>query len=266
MTVEANRTMGGTGAALIVVNAISPILTSPALLSSYPTVASTLSPFTWAVSAAWLAGIILFMVAMKRFAGGYKTPGIFDNALYGILATIVISVLAGVLMVIFIFMNFSNILPAFNFGSTPTPINIQGIIGYTLPVMPIFSLAGLVQSLFMMQAFNLLAAKSETYSFRNAGVALVASNMLTVVLACIGVLLFLATTISSTAALAITSTGSTISSLAWIFPAKAFFAMKTPTNPLPPTTPATAQTRYCPHCGAENLPDSAFCTRCGKKL
>jgi uncharacterized membrane protein len=258
MTVEANRTMGGAGAALIVVNAISPILTFPSLLSSYPTVASTLPPFTWAVSAAWLAGIILFMVAMKRFAGGYKTPGIFDNALYGILATIVISVLAGVVMVIFIFMNFSNILSAFN--PVPAPVNIQGIIGYTLPVMPIFSLAGLVQSLFMMQAFNLLSKKSQTYAFRNAGVALVASNMLTVVLACIGVLLYLATAISSTAALAITLTGTTISSLAWIFPAKAFFSMKTP------TTPATAQTRYCPHCGAENLPDSTFCTRCGKKL
>jgi uncharacterized membrane protein len=130
--------------------------------------------------------------------------------------------------------------------------------------MPIFALSGLVQSLFMMQAFNRLAEKSETYPFRNAGVALVASNMLTVVLACIGVLLFLATAISSTAALIIAFTGTAISSLAWIFPAKAFFTMKTAQPP--PTAPATAQTRYCPNCGAENLPDATFCTRCGKKL
>jgi uncharacterized membrane protein len=264
MASESDRIMGGVGAALIAVNAISPILVLPALLSSYPTVASTLSPFSWTVSLAWFAGIILFMVAMKRFAVGYKTPSIFDNALYGILATIVVSVLAGAVMVIFIFMNFSNILSAFN--PVPAPVNIQGIMGYMAPVMPIFALAGLVQSLFMMQAFNRLAEKSETYAFRNAGVALVASNMLTVVLACIGVLLFLATVISSTAALAIAFAGTAISNLAWIFPAKAFFTIKTTATQPSTTTPATEQTLHCPHCGAENLPDSAFCTRCGKKL
>jgi hypothetical protein len=122
MTVESNRMMGGVGGALIAVNAVSPVLVLPPLLSSYPTFASTLSPFSWTVSIAWLAGIILFMVAMKRFAVGYKTPGIFDNALHGILATIVVSVLAGAVMGIFILMNFSNILSAFN--PVPEPVNI----------------------------------------------------------------------------------------------------------------------------------------------
>jgi uncharacterized membrane protein len=264
MTVESNRMMGGIGAALIVVSAISPIFSFPALFSTCATVASTLSPFASAVSLAWLAGIILFMVAMRRFAGGYKTPGIFDNALYGVLSNIAVSVLAGLIMVAFVFMNFSNIMASFN--PVPTPINIQGIIGYMLPAMPFFSLAGLVQALFLTRAFNLLAAKSETRLFRTAGLALVASSVLTLILACIGALLFFATAVSSTAALAIPFTGTAISSLTWIFAAKAFFSIKTPTGQPLPTAPAAGQTRYCPHCGAENLSDAAFCTRCGKKL
>jgi len=126
MTVESNGMIGGIGAALIVVNAVSPILVLPAIFSAYPTVASTLSPFSSAVGLAGFAGIILFMVAMRHFAGSYKTPGIFDNALYGILSNIAVSVLAGLIMVAFVFMNFSSIMTSFN--PVPTPINIQGIL------------------------------------------------------------------------------------------------------------------------------------------
>jgi uncharacterized membrane protein len=160
MTVESNGMMGGIGAVLIMVNAISPILVLPALFSAYPTVASMLSPFSSAMSLAWLAGIILFMVAMRRFAGSYKTPGIFDNALYGILSNIAVSLLAGLIMFAFAFINLSSIMTSFN--PVPTPMNIQGIISYMLPVMPVFFLARVVQSLFMMRALNMIADKSKT--------------------------------------------------------------------------------------------------------
>ncbi|MBN1244131.1 DUF996 domain-containing protein [Candidatus Bathyarchaeota archaeon] len=264
MTVESNRMMGGIGAALIVVSAISPILMLPALFNAYPTVASTASPFSSTVSLAGFSGIILFMVAMRRFAGGYKTSGIFDNALYGILSNIIVNVVAGVVMVAFIFMNFSNIMASFN--PVPTPINIQGILGYVVPAMPVFSLAGLVQALFLTRAFNLLAAKSETRLFRTAGLALVASSVLMLILACIGALLFFAAAISATVALAIPFAGTTINYLMWIFAAKAFFSIKAPTSQPLPTSPATEKARYCPHCGAENLTDAVFCTHCGKSM
>ena len=264
MTVESNRIMGGIGAALIVVTAISPIFMLPALFSTYPTVASTLSPFSALLGLTGLMGIILFMVAMKRFTGNYKTSGIFDNALYGILSPIVVNVIACFVIVAVIFMNFSNIMTSFNL--VPTPINIQSILGYVVPVMPVFSLSNVVQALFMTRAFNLLAAKSETPSFKTAGSALITSSLLMLILACIGTLLFVANAVTSTAALAIPMVGTIINNLAWIFAAKAFFDMKTPTNQPPPTSHATRQARYCSYCGAQNLPDSTFCTKCGKKL
>jgi len=264
MTVESNRMMGGIGASLIVVSAIGPVLSLPIFFNTYSTSANAASPFSSAVGLAGFAGIILFMVAMRRFAGGYKDPGIFDNALYGLLSSIVVSGVAAVLIVAVVFMNFSNIISSFN--PVPGQTNLQAILGYMAPAMPVFSLAGLVQALFTMRAFNLLAAKSKTRLFRTAGLALVAGSVLALILACIGASLFFAALISATAALIITFAGTTVSYLAWIFAAKAFFSIKVPTSEPLPASPATGKARYCPHCGEENLPDAVFCTHCGKSM
>jgi uncharacterized membrane protein/ribosomal protein L40E len=263
MTVESNRMMGGIGAVLIVFNAISPVLMLPSLFNKYPTIESTLFPFSTVLGLASFVGLILFLVAMRRFAGSYKTSGIFDNALYGVLSTIVVSVLAVFVVIAVVLMNFSNIISSLN--PAPTPINIQSTVGYMLPVLPLFTLGNVIQALFLTRAFNLLATKSETPQFKNAGWALIASSVLTLLLTCVAVLLFIANIITSTFALVMPVAGTPLLSIAWIFPAKAFFAIKTPSQ-MPPTTQATAQTRYCPHCGAENLSDAVFCTRCGKKL
>ena len=206
------------------------------------------------------------MVAMRGFAADYKDSGIFNNALYGLLSSIVVSVLAGVLMVAVIFMNLSNAISVFNPVHGQTEL-FQSILSYMVPVMPIFSAASLVQALFTMRAFNLLAAKSEARLFKTAGLAFVAGSVLSLILAGIGALLFFAALISAIAAtLAIPFAGITISYLAWIFAAKAFFSIKAPTSQPFPVSPVAGKARYCPHCGAENLPDAGFCTRCGKKL
>ena len=257
--------MGGIGASLIVVSAISPILVLPMLFDTYPTIASLASPFSGVLGVAGLAGIILFMVAMRRFAGGYNDLGIFDNALYGLLSSIIISVLAAVVMVAIIFMNWGTVFSTFN--PVPSQTNLQSILGYAVPTIPFFSVGGIVQALFMMRAFNLLAAKSDVRLFKTAGLALVAGSVLALILSCIGALLFLAASISATATmLAVPFAGIAINYLAWIFVAKAFFSIKTPTSQPLPTLPATGKLRYCPHCGAENLLDDTFCTRFGKKL
>ncbi len=265
MTVESNRMLGGVGASLIVVSAIGPLLVLPMLFDEYPTSASSASPFSTILGVAGLAGIILFMVAMRRFSGGYKTPGIFDNALYGVLSSIVVCVVAAVLMLAILLMNWGNIVSTFN--PIPSQINFQSILGYAVPAIPFFSVGGLIQALFMMRAFNLLAAKSNVRLFRTSGLVLVAGSVLALILASVGALLFLSASISATAAiLALPFASITINSLAWIFAAKAFFSMKTPTNQPPPTAPAAGQARYCPNCGAENLSEATFCTSCGKKL
>jgi uncharacterized membrane protein len=264
MAVESNRMMGAIGASLIVVSSVSSLLFLPRLFDLYSTSASAVDPFASVLGLAGLAGIVLFMVAMRGFASDYKEAGIFNNALYGLLASIAVAAVAGVLMVAVIFMNFSSLIPTLN--PVPGQIDLQSFLSYIVPVLPFFSVTGVVQALFTKRAFNLLAVKSEVRLFRTAGLALVASSVLMVVLVCIGVSLFFAASIPATAVLAVPFAGTTISYLTWMLAAKAFFSIKEPTSQPLPTSPAAGQARYCPHCGAENLPDAVFCTRCGKKL
>lgn len=131
--------------------------------------------------------------------------------------------------------------------------------------MPVFSIAGLVQALFTMRAFNLLAVKFDVRLFRTARWALLASSVLAMILACIAALLFFTASISAAAVLVIPFAGTTLSYLAWIFAAKAFFSAKVPTRQQLSTSP-TGQVKYCSQCGADNLSDADFCTRCGKNL
>jgi uncharacterized membrane protein len=253
--------LGGIGALLMVVNAVSPLLILPQLLDPYST-SSGVSPFSWVVGLAGLAGLILFMVAMRGFASDYKDLGIFNNALYGLLFGIVVAGVAGGLMVIVMFMNLGGWMSTFN--PVPAPPDFQSILRFMVPVMPVMSVAGLVQALFTMRAFNLLAVKSEVRLFRTAGWALLACNLLALVLGCIGVLVSVASS-SVSVALVMPFAGTAISYVAWIVAAQAFFAVKAPTSQQIPTSPA-GQVKYCSQCGAENLQDAVFCVRCGKKL
>lgn len=136
-------------------------------------------------------------------------------------------------MVAIMFMNLSSVFSTFNPVPGATDF-FQFILSYVVPVMPVVALAGLVQALFTLRAFCLLAAKSEVRLFKTAGLALVAGSVLALILACIGVLLFSAVLISATAVLVIPFAGTTVSYLAWIFAAKAFFSIKASTSqPLP---------------------------------
>jgi uncharacterized membrane protein len=261
MAVGSNRMLGGIGALLLVVSAVSPLLVLPRLFDLYSTGAGVASPFLSVLGLSGLAGLILFMVAMRGFAGYYKDIGIFNNALYGILSSIVVAGVAGGLIVILVLMNLGSLIPTFNPVPASTDL-FQSILGYVVPVMPVVSVAGLVQALFIMRAFNLLAVKSEVRWFRTAGLALVAGSVLAIVFACVGALLFFAASASAITVLAIPIVGTRVGYVAWIFAAKAFFSIKAPTS-----QPILAgQVKYCSQCGAENLSDAVFCARCGKKL
>jgi len=228
MAIGSNRMLGGIGALLMVVSAVSPLFVLPQLLDFYSTGTAVTSPFSSVLGLAGLAGIILFMVAMKGFAGDYKNSGIFKNALYGLLSSIAVGLVAGGLTVAVVFMNLSSLIPSFNPVPTPTDL-FPAILDLMVPVMPVFSVAGLTQVLFTMRAFNMLAVKSNVRLFRTAGWALLAGSVLAIILACIAALLFFAASLSAVAVLTVPIAGTTVSCLAWIFAAKAFFSVKAPT-------------------------------------
>jgi uncharacterized membrane protein len=262
MAVGSNRMLGGIGALLLVVSAASPLLVLPRFVDLY-SASSDVSPFSWVFGLAGLAGLVLFMVAMRGFASDYGDMGIFNNALYGVLSGIVVAGVAGGLMLIVLFTNIGSWMPTLN--PVPTQPDFESILSFMVPIMPAVSVASLAQALFTMRAFNLLAVRSEVRLFRTAGWALVAGSLLGLILGCIGVLLFLAASISVIGVLVIPFAGTAIGYLAWIVAAQAFFAVKAPTNQTLPAS-AAVQVKYCPHCGAENLQDAVFCVRCGKKL
>jgi len=65
MAVESNRMMEAIGASLIVVSSVSSLLFLPRLFDLYSTSASVVVPFASVLGFAGLAGIALFMVAMR---------------------------------------------------------------------------------------------------------------------------------------------------------------------------------------------------------
>jgi len=221
-----------------------------------------------------LVGIIFFMIAMKGFAGDYKEPSIFNNALYGLLSSIAIGVVAGVLAVAVAFLNLSSIILTVTPNSAPsfTADFLQSIMGYLVPVLLVVSVLAVVPAIFYLRAFYRLADKSGVRLFRTAGLLGLAGVAVSMMFAFIGFLLVLVASIPASAVLAISVVGAMISYVMWIVAAKAFYSIRAPTRKAPPlltpqvSAPAAGQVKYCSYCGAENLPDAVFCAHCGKKL
>src|ERR1035441_74468 len=89
MTLESSKTLGGIGAILMFIGVL---------------------PYINYYSIVELIGAILVLVALHGFARIYKESGIFNNALYGILAGIVGVVLAAVIGIAVILPNIKDFL------------------------------------------------------------------------------------------------------------------------------------------------------------
>jgi uncharacterized membrane protein len=270
VAVGSNRILGFIGALLTVIGSASAFLALARFF--FPTLDTTGFGILFGVSG--LAGLILFMIAMKGFAGDYKDAAIFHNALYGLLSSIILGVVAGGLAVAVVFLNLSSIITTFTPGSVPsfTPDLIQSIMGYFVPVFLVVSVLAVVPAIFNLRAFSKLAAKSRVRLFRTAGLLGLAGTAVAMTFAFIGFLLVLVASIPASAVFAISVVGSVIHYVMWIVAAKAFYSIKAPTSQAPPLlTPQVSaavagQVRYCSYCGAENMPNAVFCAHCGKKL
>ena len=89
MNLKSSKTLGGIGAILIVIGVL-PYISQLAIIG--------------------LIGAILVLVALHGFASVYKERGIFDNALYGIIAGIVGVVLAVVIGIAVVLPNITDFL------------------------------------------------------------------------------------------------------------------------------------------------------------
>ena len=267
MTIESNRLLGGIGASLMVIGVIGQ-LTSIAQIFYPNSLALNLVGFTGIFP---LIGLILFLIAMYGFSKEYSKSGIFDNALYGLIAGIVVGVLAGLIVFVIILFNFSSIFPSLNFNPTAAPqIATTRLLALITPILPAVSLAAIVQAVFYMRAFNLLANESKVPLFKTGGKVLLIGAFVSFLLALVAAVLALYTSISISAVLAIPIAAAFIQYFAWGLLAMAYLRIKPqprqPSTTAQTTPTATRQVKYCTYCGAENSIDAIYCVRCGKKL
>ncbi len=207
MDLDVSKNLGGIGAILLVIGALGFLGTGYAAILS-------------------LVGIILVLIAMKGLADYYNEGGIFNNALYGFLTTIVGAVASVAVLVISVlfalttlaidwtnptewttlvqdFTNFSAFLP---------------LIGSIIAALIVAFVFAIITAIFYRKSFNLLATKSGVNMFSTAGLLLLIGAVLTIILI-----------------------GFIIIWIAFILLAVGFFSIKTTTTQPPPAASPTPE-------------------------
>ena len=270
MTIQTNRTLGGIGACLTVIGAVSSV--SSLLLYAYPNsgaVTLAYSAITSIVGSLSFIGFILFFIAMYGFSKDYNEHRIFDYILYGIIVTVVAAVVVGVIAFIIIFSNLGSIIPNLN-GSSNSPTQATDMILTNLsPVFAIIGFVALIFVIYFVKAFNLLSDKSQVSLFRTAAKILLIGSLLSIALEFAFAALAYSGLASRNTLTIVAVPGGLVQDIAWLLFAIAFFRIKpTVTQTLTPTYMPTVsgQPKYCSNCGNPNQQDSTYCTRCGQIL
>ena len=247
MAFQSGRNLGLTGSLMIVVLPVLSVLFVIAmLLLRFP--AASFSSGIYILSYAMLGitsfiAYILVVVAMRRLSDYYNEPSIYKNTLYGFVFNIVGAAVGVVTYLVFI---------VSLIGRQPvgTTVNASWVYQFLFGVFGFFIIVfvfGVLSAFFYMRAFNALAEKSKVDNFKTAGLLILIGTVLTIVVI-----------------------GGLVVWVAWILAALGFYSVK-PQEPSPPPysqapSPAFAQRKICPYCGAENIVDATYCMRCGKQL
>ncbi len=182
MSIETSKILGGVGAILMFIGII-PVISSYAILE--------------------LIGLILVMVALYNLASYYTERGIFNNALYGLIAAIV----GGVVAVGTIFLSVLTSLTDFLYamfpdwngdwtsisGLTPDPTNLS--LGAIVPFITglfaallILWVFAIIATFFIRRSMISLSAKSGVGLFSTAGLLMLIGAVLIIALG-VGLLL-----------------------------------------------------------------------------
>jgi uncharacterized membrane protein len=182
MTLETSKTLGGVGALLMFIGVI---------------------PFVSYYGIIELIGVILVFIALYNLAGYYNERGIFNNALYGLVAGIVGGVIAGVVVVYAVLTSLTDFLyqlfPTWNgdwtalSGLTPdtsniNPADILPFVGGILAALAILWIFAIISSFFVRRSMKSLSAKSSVGLFSTAGLLLLIGAVL-IIAAGIGLIL-----------------------------------------------------------------------------
>lgn len=229
MTVESNRILGCVSAVLLVFSAIASLMVI--LQMFYP--ASAFLGVTAPLALLSVVGFILLFVAMYGFSKDYKEPAIFNNMLYGFLTSIVAVGISMAVTMALIFANLEQIaqsLTPLTTQTVPMPAMYESIIGYVSYAFIAAAIATLIQMLFYSRAFSKLADKSRVQQFSKVGTILIVSGFVNIIVAALAALLALYDVISVMSSMYFSSVAAEVQIIAWIVAAKAYLAIKPPTQ------------------------------------
>jgi uncharacterized membrane protein len=169
MTIESSRTLGGIGAILMLIGVL---------------------PYINYYGIVEFVGAILVLVALHGFARAYTESGIFDNALYGIIAGIVGVVLAVAIGIAVVLPNITDFLlkvfPGWN-GDWTTISSLSGMIpntsnisfGDIIPfivaaifVIVILWVSAIISTFLVRRSLKQLSARTNVRLFSTAGTLL----------------------------------------------------------------------------------------------
>jgi uncharacterized membrane protein len=185
-------------------------------------------------------GLVLFIIAMYQLSRYYNEPNIFNNILYAL----IISIIGGAVVIATYFAFIISLITNFAVTQQPPTFFTQLI---AILIMATVALSiGIINGILHMRAFNRLAEKSGVDSFRTTGLLYIIGSLLSVV-----------------------GVGFIIVWIAWIFALMGF-------NRLRPASPHVisaqqssihmAQTKFCPNCRTENLPNALYCKFCATPI
>ena len=172
MTIETNKALGGVGAILMFIGII-PVISSYAIIE--------------------LIGLILVMVALYNLASYYTERGIFNNALYGLIAGIVGGVIAAVVVFVAVITSLTDFLyqifPTWNgdwtalSGLTPdvsnlNPTDILPFVGGILGALAILWIFTIIAAFFVRRSVVSLSEKSGVGLFSTAGLLMLIGSVL----------------------------------------------------------------------------------------
>jgi uncharacterized membrane protein len=178
MTLNSSKILGGIGAILILIGGL---------------------PYISQFGIIEFIGAILVLVALYGFARVYKESGIFDNALYGIIAGIVGVVLAVVIGIAVVLPNITDFLlkvfPSWNgdwqtlsslSGMIPNTSNIGfgDIIPFIVAAILVFAtlwIFAIIATFFVRRSLKQLAARTNVGLFSTAGTLLLIGAVLVIV-------------------------------------------------------------------------------------
>ena len=178
MNIESNKTLGGIGALLMFIGIL---------------------PYVNYFGIIELIGAIMVLVALHGFAGYYKEQGIFNNALYGIIAGIVGVVLAIAIGLAIILPSIKDfilkIYPSWNgdwstisslSGTTPNTANISftdliPFISAAIIIFVILWVFAIIATFLLRRSLKQVAEKSGTGLFSTAGLLLLIGAVLIII-------------------------------------------------------------------------------------